>query len=1599
MGKRFCSKLALFASLLLVFQLVFPMLNAFAATDPEGTPPLGGQTDVVTTPEPDPATSTVDNTTPATEPTPAGPAPATTTTTPQITTLSSGMLPPSNLAFQLTTPDTVKLTWSSVFGATGYNVYGIIDGQLQVLATTTATSYTFPALKEGEYQYVMTTLGAEGESGPCAPVSVTVTYPKMAAPDSLTYKLVNGNDIALTWTASQYATSYNLYQVNADGTNTLVTTVSGKTTYTFTNAAAGSYTYAVSAVNTLYGESPVSATTKIDLGEQSQAAPGNFTSKVQNGNDIVLSWSASQYATAYNVYQVIGGQKVLQKTQTATTLTLTNMPAGDYVYVVTAYSDRFGESADSTQASFTLVPPVMTAPENFKFTLANINDINLSWTAVSSATGYKIYQVTDGQKTLVKTVTGTSTSFTNQASGDYTYEIHSYSDRFGESTAGSLVSLTVATPTMTAPSDFTYKINNGNDIALSWTAASNANSYKIYLVNGDQKVLKATTSAVAYTFTNAAAGTYTYEIHSVSTRYGESAEGSQVNLELILPLMAAPQEVVQAITSATGFTLNWDAVPYANSYKVYQVTNGTKVLKSTVTGTSVAYSNMTPGDYTYEVHSFSSRFGESADGATLTFTLNGQTMPAPTNLTYTLANGNDITLKWTAAQYATSYKVYQVVDGQNVLVKTQTATTLTLTNQPGGDYHFLVTAVSTTLGESPEGAETTFTLALPTLASPANLTSKIQNGNDIVLTWAAAQYANSYKIYEVVNGEEVLLKTSTSLTTTISKVASGDHIYSVHTVSTRFGESATGSQITVSLDSTTMQPPTGLTQTTANGNDITLKWTAATYATAYNIYLIQDGQPVLQKTVTGTSYTFTNLPGGDYIYEVHSYSDRFGESMEGSQVAFNLTFPTMQAPANFTQSYVNGNDVVLRWNASTYATSYNVYQVSGGTKTLAKTLTGVTVTFANQPEGDYTYEVHSVSTRFGESPEGSTVDFKLVFPTMQAPGTLTNTITNGNDITLRWGTATYATAYKVYQVLNGEEVLQKTQTGSSLVLTNMPAGDYSYAVHSYSDRFGESPVASTVNFKLVWPVVAPPTLTASVVNANNVTLTWPSVQWANEYRVYQVNKDGSKTLLNKGTTLSYQIFNLAQDTFSYEVTAFSTRFGESQASNRQTVTIVYPVMQAPVVTAKVLSTSSATLSWGFITYANGYNIYELVNGQPVLVKQNLNALSYTLTNLPYANHQYYVTSYSNSFGESVPSNTVLAKLINDTVAPVTTANAPTNWTNQTPVVVTLSATDNDTGVAKTYVSLNDAAFAEGTSVTVNQEGTNKVSFYSVDKVNNIETTKTVFVKIDKTAPVTSATAPTGWSKDGATVTLTATDAGSGVAKTFYSINGGAYAEGTTVTVNQEGTSNVSYYSIDNTGNAEQAKTVTVKLDQTAPTTTATAPTDWSKDDVTVALTATDAQSGVAKTYYSVNGSDFVEGSSITLTQEGVNAVSFYSVDNAGNKETAHSFEVKLDKTAPITTATAPTDWSKDDVTVALTATDAQSGVAKTYYSVNGSDFVEGSSITLTQEGVNAVSFYSVDNAGNKETAHSFEVKLDRTAPTTTATAPTDWSKDDVTVAL
>jgi len=158
-----------------------------------------------------------------------------------------------------------------------------------------------------------------------------------------------------------------------------------------------------------------------------------------------------------------------------------------------------------------------------------------------------------------------------------------------------------------------------------------------------------------------------------------------------------------------------------------------------------------------------------------------------------------------------------------------------------------------------------------------------------------------------------------------------------------------------------------------------------------------------------------------------------------------------------------------------------------------------------------------------------------------------------------------------------------------------------------------------------------------------------------------------------------------------------------------------------------------------------------------------------------------------------------------------------------------------------------------------------------------------------TAILSGTAGSNGWYKSAVTVTLSATDS-NGVRATYYKIDSARTY--TTYTgpfqITTDGKHTVYFYSVDNKGYIETSvKSVSIWVDKTSPTTTATLKGSTTK---TVTLKATDATSLVAAAYYSLdNGVTWlVYTAAFTVNGAGSHTVYFYSVDNAGNQETTKS---------------------------------------------------------------------------------------------------------------
>ncbi|GGP77316.1 plastocyanin [Streptomyces calvus] len=261
--------------------------------------------------------------------------------------------------------------------------------------------------------------------------------------------------------------------------------------------------------------------------------------------------------------------------------------------------------------------------------------------------------------------------------------------------------------------------------------------------------------------------------------------------------------------------------------------------------------------------------------------------------------------------------------------------------------------------------------------------------------------------------------------------------------------------------------------------------------------------------------------------------------------------------------------------------------------------------------------------------------------------------------------------------------------------------------------------------------------------------------------------------------------------------------------------------------------------------------------------------------------------------------------------------------------VTLEATDAGSGVDRIEYAIGaDGAWQPYTApVVVDQVGTHTVRYRALDKAGNVSDTESVEFTVvappsdDTTAPETSATVDGEKNADGAyidmaTVTVTASDTGSGVNTIEYALGAdGAWQPYTgPVMVHEVGTHTVRYRATDKAGNAAAEKSVEFTVvaappqDTTPPATGVTVEGTRNSDgayvgDATVTVSADDGHggSGVAGIEYSLDGGPYLAYTEpVVVDRAGRHTVTYRATDRAGNTSEPRtvSFTVVADGGVP-----------------------------------------------------------------------------------------------------
>ncbi|WP_165972400.1 cadherin-like beta sandwich domain-containing protein [Paenibacillus piri] len=247
----------------------------------------------------------------------------------------------------------VTINWTSVPGATGYNIYQSIHSgsYSNPLTTVSGTVYSYQAsgLTNGtRYYFVVRAVNAGGESGASNEVSAMPQVPSTDAPQLLSALEGNGQ-VSLNWSPVPGSRGYKIYQSVASATyGTLVTTVSGSVyNYNVTGLANGTtYYFTIRSVNPGGDSAPsneVSATPKTV-----PAVPTGVTATAGNGQAaITFAAPADNGGSAITGYEVTSSQGNITARGTASPITIAGLVNGTtYTFTVKAINS-VGSSAAS----------------------------------------------------------------------------------------------------------------------------------------------------------------------------------------------------------------------------------------------------------------------------------------------------------------------------------------------------------------------------------------------------------------------------------------------------------------------------------------------------------------------------------------------------------------------------------------------------------------------------------------------------------------------------------------------------------------------------------------------------------------------------------------------------------------------------------------------------------------------------------------------------------------------------------------------------------------------------------------------------------------------------------------------------------------------------------------------------------------------------------------------------------------------------------------------------------------------------------------------------------------------------------------------------
>ncbi len=309
------------------------------------------------------------------------------------------------------------------------------------------------------------------------------------------------------------------------------------------------------------------------------------------------------------------------------------------------------------------------------------------------------------------------------------------------------------------------------------------------------------------------------------------------------------------------------------------------------------------------------------------------------------------------------------------------------------------------------------------------------------------------------------------------------------------------------------------------------------------------------------------------------------------------------------------------------------------------------------------------------------------------------------------------------------------------------------------------------------------------------------------------------------------------------------------------------------------------------------------------------------------------------------------------------------WHNVADLTLTTTAPE---GAVSEY-RIGDGAWQAYTGRVQLPEGDLTVE-YRVRLGDEVLDSDTLSVKVDRTAPTATH------SVDGRTVTLTGSDAGSGIGTLRFRLDDGEWQTYDQPIVLDDEAHTLEYRAVDVAGNASVVGSVEVQAVYTGGDVTASVSSagldGWFGAGAALSLTS---EKPVAELQYRLGDGEWTVWTQAVDLPVGTTVVSYRAQGVTGAFSEVSELTVRVDATAPVSSASAA------DRTVTLTGSDeGGSGVTTIEYRLDGGEWTTYTAPFVVDGDAHVVEHRAVDRAGNVGEVGTLEIDK---APEGPAAAP------------